>query len=205
VPVVVRPPRFADTPAVYRICFETGPHAGDPDATPELIGHVYAGPYLAHAPAWCRVVADERGPAGYLLAVPSTAAFEAWAEAEWWPALRAETPEHAGGLSPADRGVARLIARPTLSPPAVAAAFPAHLHIDFLERVRGQGFARRLIDDLVERLDDAGVHGVHLGASPDNTNAVGLYRHLGFRELERGDGVIWMGRAASPAASDSPR
>lgn len=195
--VTVRAPRFSDTAAVYRVCFETGPDAPDRETrrpTPELLGHVYAGPYLAFAPEWCRVVVDVQGVAGYLLAVPSTTAFEAWAETSWWPPLRADTPADAPDLSPADRAVASLLATPPISPPDVVARFPAHLHIDFLERLRGQGFARTLIDDLGARLAAEGVPGVHLGVSPRNTNALGLYGHLGFREVARGDGVIWMGR-----------
>ncbi|WP_375387990.1 GNAT family N-acetyltransferase [uncultured Amnibacterium sp.] len=193
----IRVPRFSDVAAVYRVCFETGPDVRDRASrrpTPELIGHVYAGPYLAFAPEWCRVVVDRQGVAGYLLAVPSTAAFESWAEAEWWPPLRADTPADAPDLSPADQAVARLLAAPPLSPPEVVAEHPAHLHVDLLERVRGQGFARTMIEDLCARLAAEGVPGVHLGVSPGNANAVGLYAHLGLEELSRGDGVIWMGR-----------
>jgi ribosomal protein S18 acetylase RimI-like enzyme len=193
----VRPPRFSDVPAVYRICFETGfsPEAiAERRPTPELLGHVYAGPYLAFAPEWCRVVVDLQGVAGYLLAVPSTAAFERWADAEWWPQLRADHPADAEDLSPADRGTAAQLAAPPVSPPALLAEYPAHLHIDFLERLRGAGFARTLIDDLCDRLRAAEVPGVHLGVSPHNANAIGLYRHLGFDDLERHDHVIWMGR-----------
>jgi ribosomal protein S18 acetylase RimI-like enzyme len=193
----VRPPRFSDVPAVYRICFETGftpEEIAERRPTPELLGHVYAGPYLAFAPEWCRVVVDLQGVAGYLLAVPSTTAFERWADTEWWPQLRADHPADAAGLSPADRDTAARLAAPQVSPAAIVADHPAHLHIDFLDRLRGEGFARTLIDDLCDRLRAAGVPGVHLGVSPDNTNAIGLYRHLGFEDLEHHDDVIWMGR-----------
>ena len=193
----IRAPRFSDTAAVYRVCFETGyspEEIADRRPTPELLGQVWAGPYLGFAPEWCRVVVDAQGVAGYLLAVPSTAAFERWAEAAWWPQLRVDHPADDPSLSPADRSVAALLASPPNSPPEVAAAFPAHLHIDFLDRLRGQGCARTLIDDLADRLRAAGVPGVHLGVSPRNTNAIGLYGHLGFEELSRDAHTIWMGR-----------
>ena len=195
--LAVRAPRASDAPAVSRICFETGYDAEQVERqrpTPELLGHVWAGPYLAFAPEWCRVAVDAQGVAGYLLAVPSTRDFERWAHEAWWPPLRQDHPADAPGLSPADRAVARLLASPPTSPDPVVEAFPAHLHIDFLPRARGQGLARRLIDDLVQRLRDAAVPGVHLGVSPLNTNAVGLYEHLGFSRLATEPDVIWMGR-----------
>lgn len=194
----IRAPRFSDTPAVYRICFETGPDAGDAAATPELLGHVYAGPYLAAVPEWCRVVVDEQGVAGYLLAAPDTEAFERWAAAEWYPPLAAEHPVDEAG-SPADRRIAAVFAAPPRTPGVLLGQYPAHLHIDFLLRARGAGHARALIDDLVDRLGAAGVPGVHLGVSPRNTNAIGLYAHLGFTELERHDDVVWMGRSTGAA------
>ena len=199
----VRAPRFSDVPAIYRICFETAftpEQIAAQQPTPELLGHVWAGPYLAFAPEWCRAVVDAQGVAGYLLAVPSTAAFERWADAEWWPALRADHPADSPDLSPADRAVAARFAAPPVSPPALLDAYPAHLHIDFLDRLRGQGFARVLIDDLCDRLAVAGVHGAHLGVSPGNANAIGLYRHLGFADLDRDEHTIWMGRRTTGSA-----
>lgn len=196
----IRAPRFADTAGVYRVCFETGftpERIAEGRPSPELLGQVWAGPYLAFAPEWCRVVVDAHGVAGYLLAVPSTGAFERWAAASWWPPLRAEHRVDDPALSPADRATAALLVTPPASPPALLEAFPAHLHIDFLDRLRGRGFARTLIDDLVERLRSAGVPGVHLGVGRDNTNAIGLYTHLGFAELQRDDGTVWMGRPTS--------
>ena len=198
----VRAPRPSDAPAIYRICFETGftpEQIAARRPTPELLGHVWAGPYLAFAPEWCRAVVDAQGVAGYLLAVPSTAAFERWADAEWWPPLRADHPADSPDLSPADRDVAARFVAPPASPSALLGDYPAHLHIDFLDRLRGLGFARVLIDDLCTRLGAAEVPGVHLGVSPRNANAIGLYGHLGFAELERDEHTIWMGRRTAGA------
>lgn len=102
------------------------------------------------------------------------------------------------GLFPADRHTTGLIASPLFAPAAVVAAYPAHLHIAFLERARGAGFARTLIDDLCDRLAGADVPGVHLGVSDENTHAIAVYRHLGFVELDRAPGTIWMGRRTGP-------
>lgn len=58
-----------DLPGVYRVCRLTG-HAGR-DATsrhadPDLLGHLWAGPYLAFPEAVTRVIHDDQGVAGYL-------------------------------------------------------------------------------------------------------------------------------------------
>ena len=195
--MTVRAPRRSDVSAVNRICFQTG-YSDDEVAelrpTPDLLGLVWADPYLAFAPQWCRVAVDGQGVAGYLLAVPSTRDFDRWAQAEWWPGLQVDHPVDAPRLSPADRAVARLLVTPPASPEPIVEPFPAHLHIDFLPRARGLGLAGRLIHDLVDRLAAARVPGVHLGVAPRNTNAIGFYEHLGFERLRTEPDTIWMGR-----------
>ena len=88
-----------DLPGVYRVCRLTG-HAGR-DATsrhadPDLLGHLWAGPYLAFPEAVTRVIHDDQGVAGYCLAVPDTAAFEHWLETVWLPPLRERLPLGSG-------------------------------------------------------------------------------------------------------------
>lgn len=43
---------------------------------------------------------------------------------------------------------------------------PAHLHIDLLPRLQGQGWGRRLITELAMALHAAGAGGLHLGVAP---------------------------------------
>ena len=62
-------------------------------------------------------------------------------------------------------------------------AYPAHLHIDLLPALQGQGFGRRLIDTLRAALAARGVPAVHLGLDPANTAARAFYDRLGFHEL----------------------
>ena len=66
----------------------------------------------------------------------------------------------------------------------LVAAYPSHLHIDLLPRLQGQGWGRRLIDTLVERLRASGSHGLHLGVATANTKAQAFYRVIGFTELD---------------------
>ena len=65
----------------------------------------------------------------------------------------------------------------------LVATYPSHLHIALLPRLQGQGWGRRLIDTLVERLRAAGSHGLHLGVATANTKAQAFYRAVGFTEL----------------------
>ena len=53
----------------------------------------------AAAPSWWSV--DAAGVCGYLLSTDDTLAFEAWAAAAWWPALRVRYPREAAAPSDA--------------------------------------------------------------------------------------------------------
>ena len=68
-------------------------------------------------------------------------------------------------------------------------SFPAHLHIDLLPHLQGQGWGRRLIDTLIDALRERGVAGLHLVASTDNPGALPFYTRLGFAPLPSHAGV----------------
>jgi ribosomal protein S18 acetylase RimI-like enzyme len=67
------------------------------------------------------------------------------------------------------------------------------LHIDLQERAQGTGLGRLLIERLLGELRERAVPGVHLGVDVTNANAIGFYRHLGFRELDAEPGALIMG------------
>ena len=110
----MQPGTVHDLPGVYRVCLLTG--AGGADATtlhddPDLLGHLWAGPYLVFPDAVTRVLHDEHGVAGYCLAVPDTRAFEEWVERVWLPPLRARHPL-GSGVDPRRRRRRRAAAPP---------------------------------------------------------------------------------------------
>jgi ribosomal protein S18 acetylase RimI-like enzyme len=181
-----------DHDAVYDICVRTGAAGNDATAllrVPALLGHVYAGPYLELAPELAFVVEDDDGVAGYILGAADTTEFEDRLEREWWPALRRRHPEYrTDGDAAFDDLLIALMHSPARTPPRLVAAYPSHLHIDLLPRLQGQGWGRRLIDTLVQRLRATGSHGVHLGVATANTNAQAFYRTVGFTKLDD-DGV----------------
>jgi ribosomal protein S18 acetylase RimI-like enzyme len=191
----IRPASLQDLPGVYRVCLATADSGRDATGlfrNPDLLGHVFVGPYVVGQPDLALVVADSQGVAGYLLAAEDTRAFEAWEETHWWPILREQYPV-TEGEGPDDE-VIHLFHTPPRAPDGVVAGFPAHLHMDLLARVRGQGYGRALVDRLLATLRERGSPGVHLDVAATNENAIGFYGHLGFVELERGRDSIYMGR-----------
>jgi hypothetical protein len=80
---------------MYRVCRLTGAAGADASALyrdPELLGHVYCGPYPTADPGLTWVVTDDEGVAGYVVGTADTAGFAAWQESSWWPALRERYP-----------------------------------------------------------------------------------------------------------------
>lgn len=187
----LRSPRPEDTAGVYAVCFETSSPA--PGADPLLVGHIFAGPYLAKHPDLARVVVDELGVAGYILGCPDSRAFERWCAEHWFPALQREYP--LSEASPADADFAAHLHHPPRAPDDLVADFAAHLHIDLLPRTQGSGFGRTLIEWLCEQLAGRGIPGVHLGVSADNANAIAFYTHLGFATHAVDAQTTWMTRA----------
>ena len=184
-----------DLPGVYRVCLLTGrsgQDAGPLHADPDLLGHVWAGPYLAFPGAVTRIVQDDAGVSGYCLAVPDTAAFEDWLEDAWLPPLRERHPL-GSGFTPADRAAVDRLHHPPRTDAAVLADHPAHLHVDLLPRLQGRGWGRRVMDEVLDALAAAGAPGVHLGVDETNTGAIAFYERLGFGELGRAPGTRTFG------------
>ncbi|MEV5825143.1 GNAT family N-acetyltransferase [Spirillospora sp. NPDC052242] len=196
-PLSVRPAR-ADDPGeidrIYEICLRTGAFGQDASGLfddPRLLGDVYAGPYLAHAPdlAWVLAPADGDGaspPVGYFLAVADTASFERELEDAWWPRLRARRAERPVRSGTLDARLHALIDDPPRTPAGITGRYPAHFHVDLLPEAQGGGNGRRLWATAMDALRAGGVPGVHLGVAARNANALGFYRHLGFRVLDDG-------------------
>ena len=187
--VEIRPFHPSDVPALYRICLLTGAAGRDATALyrdPDLLGHLYAGPYPLADPGLTFVVVDEVGPAGYIVATADTARFEQWLDRSWWPTLRARypmAPDPHDGTE--DHLLVARIHDGAAADDALTDRFPAHLHIDLLPRAQGQGLGRRLIETLSAALRERGVPGVHLGVSDRNEGAIAFYARVGFVEAAR--------------------
>ena len=202
----IRPALAMDLPGAYRVCLLTGDSGRDGShlfRNPDLLGHVYVGPYVVGEPDLALVVADAEGIAGYCLAVADTRAFEAWCEASWWPALREQYALPADATP--DGELVGLIHAPAHAPDDVVREYPAHLHIDLLERTRGLGLGRQLVERQLEALRRRGVPGLHLDVAADNANAQAFYRHLGFQQVHRAPSSILMARRLDGAPATGSR
>ena len=183
-----------DLPGAYRVCLLTGDAGADATGryrNPDLLGHIYVGPYIVGEPDLALIAADEDGVTGYCLAARDTRAFADWAERSWWPPLRAEFPPRSDGSE--DAGLIGLIHAPPIVGDDILTAYPAQLHIDLVERARGTGVGRRLVERQVGQLKAAGATACHLVVAASNTNAIGFYEHLGWQVLERDDDGWVMG------------
>lgn len=197
----IRPYAARDLGALHDICLKTGDSGADGThlyADPRIIGEIYAAPYGVLQPDLAFVAEDDQGVAAYILGAADTRAFEARLEAEWWPAVRARYPDPRGAPKAGwtmDQWRAYQIHRPVPTPQAVVDAAPAHLHINLLPRLQGQGMGKALVETFLQALSAKGAARLHLGCNSDNARALRFYDIYGFRRLdlprERPE-TVWM-------------
>lgn len=188
----IRPFAPGDEPALARICLRTADAGGDATGVLEdddLWAELFVLPYVARHPEYALVVESDDGRAvGYLVGAPDTRAFEAWFRTDWWPARGARWPRPDIERTRQDGILIYAYGRRAGAEP-YGDSYPAHLHIDLLPEVQGQGWGRRLIAAYAALLRRDGVPGLHLVASADNAGALAFYRRLGLVELPSHAGV----------------
>jgi ribosomal protein S18 acetylase RimI-like enzyme len=191
--VTVRRYQPFDLPGMYQVCLRTGDSGRDAThlyRNPDLLAHIYAGPYPVADPGLSFVAVDEQGVLGYIIATADTSTFEAWQEDHWWPVLREQYPASLA-QDPGDgtqdwQQIAHIHrARPT--PDDLYEKYPAHMHIDILPRGQRSGLGRRLVTTLTDALRARNVPGLHLGVGSRNVGAFAFYQAIGFREERRAE------------------
>ncbi|MCX4553687.1 GNAT family N-acetyltransferase [Streptomyces sp. NBC_01387] len=207
--IEIRPYQPFDLPGMYRVCLQTGDSGRDATALysdPDLLGHVFAGPYPVADPGLTFIAADEHGVLGYVVATADSAAHEKWLEEEWYPPLRLRYPQsmaHDPGDGTRDwQRVAQVHQPGPSAGDALYDRFPAHLHIDILPRGQGAGLGRRLITVLLEALRERGVRGLQLSVGGGNPGARAFYLAIGFTEAERQERFSVMVRDLRTAEPD---
>ena len=178
-----------DHESLKHVCLLTGDSGEDASGMeddPDLLGLIYAVPYQVYEPDYAVVVEDAGGVCGYAFGAPDTAAFEARVNGVWFPEI-ARSLTDPGPDESAWQGsdwARRHIHHPPPLVHPVLDAFPAHGHIDLLERARGRGMGRKAMEWVLHRLAKAGCPGVHLGVAPDNDRALAFYGKIGFERLD---------------------
>jgi len=184
--MTIRGYRPADYGAVSAICTQTAEAGGDATGlyvSDELMPDVFVRPYVVYQPDLAFVVEDAQGVAGYIVGVADTAAFTQWFRREWLPREIAGRYEHTQPVVSKDDLIRHLGFWPERMLIPELDEYPAHLHIDLLPRLQGQGWGRQLIETLASSLNDRGVPGLHLSMDAANTGARAFYDRLGFAEL----------------------
>ncbi|GAB3584434.1 N-acetyltransferase [Leifsonia lichenia] len=181
----IRPYQPGDRDDVYDVCIRTGASGGDATGTyrdDDLIPDVFAGPYATYQPDLAFVVDTGEHVAGYVIAVADSAAFVDWYAREWLPTFSAKYPLDTARDDKEREAITFGLDLQGMLVPELA-EYPAHLHIDLLPELQGQGFGRALIRTLLDALRERGVPGVYLRMSPTNHGARAFYEKLGFHEL----------------------
>ncbi|WES64500.1 GNAT family N-acetyltransferase [Microbacter sp. GSS18] len=193
----IRPFRPGDESALVEICLKTADAGGDATGVFEdddVWAAVFVLPYVARHPEFAFVVETDDGRVvGYAVGAPDTHAFEDWFAAEWWPRFAGRWPRPESERTRQDGTLIYASSRRAGAEP-YGDTYPAHLHIDLLPELQGQGWGRRLIDTLADALRAAGVTGLHLVADAGNTGALAFYERIGFTPLPSHEGVQAFGR-----------
>lgn len=169
---------------MYEICLKTG--RSGTDATgwlddDDLLPDIYALPYVDLAPETAFVVDVEGRARGYILGVEDTAEFVERLRAKWLPAFEQKYP--LTGEESTTQRIVRDGRRPERMLIPELGDYPAHLHIDLLPDLQGQGLGRMLVRTLLAELTSRGVPAVWLEYAPDNVSAGAFYQRLGFAPL----------------------
>ena len=198
----IRPYEARDLEAVYDICLKTGNSGEDASERyddPNILGHLYAGPYVTLEPELAFMLTyqerDEEEVVGYILGALDTGRFNERYRLEWLPPLQAKLPDPAGNSewTPTGRLYSR-IHHPDLSKPVDLTSYPSHLHIDLLPRAQKRGWGRKLMDTLLGEFRRGGSAGVHLGVGRKNEGAVQFYKKTGFNILVEEVDELHMGQ-----------
>lgn len=196
--------RQDDLDQIYAISLATGD--GGQDASHlyrdgRMLGHIYSAPYVVLNPEMTIVVEDKQGIAGYIVGAYDTNAYEARLEAEWWPSLRSQYSDPPGDplAWTADERRSFVIHHPPIMSARMVETYPAHIHMNLLPRLQGQGIGTKLLDQWVSAARAAGVSGVHLGVNAGNQGGLRFWSSRGFRRLlpplvSVSETSVWFGR-----------
>lgn len=174
---------------------------------PLALSRIYTTPYLFFEVELALVLEEvaTKRVVGYCLAALDAMAFYARYETNLRPSYASEFPLDAPSTTlwtDREREIHAAYHSPDYFIPG--SQHPAQLHIDLLPEAQRQGFGRLLVRLQLAQLAQRGSRGVHLGLAACNTGALAFYHELGFNELSRENGTIYMGRALAAPPTPGP-
>ena len=197
---VIRAYRAADRSSVRDVCYRTG-YLGEPidwqwfDV--ESFADMFSGYYTDREPESALVVEINGVVCGYLLGCVDT-------ERAWSAGTVAARHILRRGIAfrPGTAGVIWRTIGDTIGdvlhrrfdPRELEFSdprWPAHMHVDLLERARGAGVGHRLVRSWLDTLRDLGVPGCHVQTFAENARAMRFFESEGFRRF--GDPAIVQG------------
>lgn len=182
---VIRAYQVQDRDAVYDVAVRTGTAGQDARgrySTDDLIGDIYAGPYLHLEPEHAYVLDNGSRPVGYVIGTASTAGYVVAYRDRWLPLMRQRYQPPDSPASDEERKLADMF-NPEFMLVDGLAPYPAHLHINLLPDYQGGGFGRAMMSTFLASVAAAGVASCHLAVRPANTAALGFYARLGWQRL----------------------
>ena len=192
----IRPYHPSDLVRLYRICLQTGKSGADASDLfddPDLLGHIYAGPYAVLEPDLCFVLTHFGMPCGYILGTRDSAKFYARCETDWLPMIRERYPLPEPDDNSMQARIIRLVHEQP-KPNDDFTSYPAHLHIDLLPEAQGKGLGRKLMQTFIDKLVELQVPAVHLQVGKTNTGAIKFYERVGFHRIKEYEKAIAFGR-----------
>jgi len=193
---VIRSYQPQDRETIRWICSETG-FMGEPIEVffegREIFADLWSRYYLDYEPESCFVAEVEGRVVGYLLGCLDTSRYEQIFSQKINPEIFRRCLREGFFFKRKNlQYVYRVIRsrwRGEFKVPMgwIKAEYPAHLHINIAPpEYRGKGIGKALMLRYLEYLKEHKIPGVHLGTTSRNKRALGLYYHLGFKDLFRG-------------------
>jgi len=185
----------SDIISLYKICLLTSNKGKDIELfkdEPDLLGHLFVGPYVSYEPDLCFVLTNNYEPCGYILGTKNSENFYYQCEKEWFPLLRKRylLPEQSDTSRVA---LLKRVLHKGHKQRENYDLYPAHLHIDILPIAQGKGMGKKLMDEFLNELKSQKVPGLHLEVGKANENAIQFYKHYGFEVLKDYEYSLVMG------------
>jgi len=172
----------SDLVSIYNICLLTGDSGKDASHLfddPNLLAHFYAAPYAVLEPELCFILTADKKPCGYILGTKDSENFASESEKRWFPILRPQYPLDKKYKSAMETRIVQLI-HEGYKPKPELLNYHAHLHIDLLPIVQGEGMGRKMINVFINKLRELKIPDIHLEVGKRNENAVSFYKKVGF-------------------------